>query len=190
MKDLSFCVTAHDRPVGLELTILSLMSQKGYADYEILVGINSTDPSIKIALEFVCKKHNIFFISNTTENCWTHTEFIAGHATGRYLCFPSEADYYLPTFGKQLLNVSNGKLDLVFCDCLYDYYHDDKYKILYVQPLVSHIDKGGFIIKNTRFLGFPKPLNPDHADGFLIEEITKNPNSTWAKIPEVLWVHN
>lgn len=190
VPDISFCVTAHDRPNGLYLTLLSLSLQKELS-YEIIVGVNATHESMMDNLEYVAESFSDNILTNETTNCWDHSELIAKSATGRYLCFPSEADYYTPTFGKQLLKMANtDDLDLAFCDCLYDYRHDDSYLVLFVRPAVCCIDKGGFLIKRNRFNGFPKGPNPDHSEGYLVESIVNDKSSKWKKLNEVLWVHN
>lgn len=187
---ISFCVTAHDCPGGLQITLGSLVAQRD-VDYEILVGINSTDPSMTSDLLSVCQPYESVATVhlNNEVNCYYQSELLASNAFGEYLCFPSEEDYYMPTFGQRMLTQS--PVDLIICNCVYDYEHDGQYKVLHGYPSVGLIDKGGFLIKRELFQGFPAKqpnVEPSQADGIMIAQFVRT--HSWTSLQEVLWVHN
>lgn len=189
--DVSFIVTAHSKPRALIVTLQSLTLQRG-ANVEILVS-NNAKGIMRAAISTVCKNYNVKEIKNDAPECYSAIEQLAPSATGKFLCFPSEEDYYTPVFARKLLDHARRyKLHLVYCDSLYDSRVFGSYEVMRVQPLMGHIDKGGFLLRRNLFNGFPgTPLEniPTLCDGALIERL-RGDGIAFGKICEVLWVHN
>lgn len=189
--DISFIVTAHSKPDALRITLGSLQLQKD-VKIEILVSNNAKD-KMQTRISNVCAGYQVKEILNSAPECYSAIEKLAPLATGKFLCFPSEEDYYTPVFGRKLLDHARRyKLHLVYCDCLYDSRYTGGYEVMRAQPLIAHIDKGGFLLRRNLFKKFPG--TPDEAipalcDGLLIEELRRD-GISFGKIPEVLWVHN
>ncbi len=189
--DVSFIVTAHSKPEALKITLISLKLQKGVA-CEILVSNNAAGKN-KDSINSVCRAIGVRCIENAAPECYSAIELLAPSATGKFLCFPSEEDYYTPVFARKLLDHARRyKLHLVYCDSLYDSRVFGSYEVMRVQPLMGHIDKGGFLLRRNLFNGFPgTPLEniPTLCDGNLIEKLRRD-GIAFGKICEVLWVHN
>lgn len=192
LPDITFIVTAHYKPNQLKLTILSLLQQKG-AKVEILVSNNTKDLKMRKAISEVCTELHVRCIVNDAPECYSAINKIYPEARGRFLCFPSEEDYYCPEFSRKLLqHAKRFRLQLVYCDCLYDSRYIGSYEVMRVQPIIGHIDKGGFLLNRFLFEGFtdaPDKEIPTFCDGYLIEKLRAQQIS-FGKIPEVLWVHN
>ncbi len=159
---------------------------------EILVS-NNAYGRVKDEISKVCKLFSVAEVQNGEPECYSATNLLAKQARGRFLCFPSEEDYYTPVFAKKLLHhASRFKLHLVYCDCIYDSRYIGSYEVVRVQPMIGHIDKGGFLVKRNLFRGWPG--TPDEAipalcDGQFVEYL-RGDGISFGKIPEVLWVHN
>ncbi len=194
VPDITFIVTAHSKPDALRITLGSLVLQKNIKS-EILVS-NNANGITRQAIRDVCRQflnHPVREIPNDAPECYSAIEKIAPFATGKFLCFPSEEDYYTPVFAKKLLDHARRyKLHLVYCDSLYDDRIVGSYEVMRVQPRLGHIDKGGFLLRRNLFSGFPGTPDENTAascDAYLIEKL-RNDGISFGKVCEVLWVHN
>ncbi len=193
VPDISFIVTAHSKPDALRITLQSLLLQKK-CSVEILVSNNQINPVMSKQISSVCAWFpTVREIKNKQPECYSAIKQLAPLATGKYICFPSEEDYYTPVFGIKLLeHARRYKLELVYCDSLYDSRYIGSYEVMRVQPLIGHIDKGGFLLRRNLFTEFPGTPDEEIAtlcDGYLIEKLRAD-GISFGKIPEVLWVHN
>lgn len=192
VPDISFLVTAHSKPAALVITLQSLFLQRNVKS-EILVS-NNAYGKMKKEISEVCARYPVNEFINEKHNCYAATTFLSKHAKGKFLCFPSEEDYYTPVFGEKLLShAKKFNLQFVYCDCLMDSRYFGSYEVLRAQPILGHIDKGGFLIKRELFKGWPK--TPDRAiaagcDGMLAEQIKNKKTVPYGKISDILWVHN
>lgn len=192
LPDVSFLVTAHSNPKGLLITLASLKAQKD-TKCEILVSNNATNEDIADEISRLCKLFRVKEIKNECPECYTAGNLLAEHAEGKYLCFPSEEDYYTPIFARQLFcHAERFKLHLAYCDCIYDSRYIGSYEVMRAQPIIGHIDKGGFLLRRSFFPGWPevpKSEIPAFCDGLLIENLRAK-GIAFGKVCEVLWVHN
>lgn len=190
--DISFLVTANSKPDALRITLGSLKLQKDIKS-ELIVSNNASNAATLSKISKVCAEFGAQCIVNSQPECYSATNLLSQYAIGRYVCFPSEEDYYTPIFGRQLLtHAKRFKLHLAYCDCLYDSRYTGSYEVMRVQPIIGHIDKGGFILRRNLFNGWPEtPTTPCAAfcDGLLIENLRAN-GINYGKVCEVLWCHN
>lgn len=187
--DISFIVSTYKRSTELTICLKSLELQTGISS-EILVADNFGSQSVAN----LCNGHRYFNTSKKCRDCYSSANLLVEFARGRYVCFPSDDNYYVPTFGERLYSFAKKfKLDLAYCDFVYDDRVVGSYQVIRAQPLIGHIDKGGFILKREKFPGF-KTDRRDHrvewyADGMMIESL-RTTGIRFGKIGDVLWVHN
>lgn len=191
---ISFLVSAYDRPKELEICLRSLKLQQGIS-FEILVAINSTGRDFQLN-QAVCNELGVqsFATARYCKECYSSGNWLAKRATGEFICFPSDDNYYVPKFGQKLYDFAKSfRLKLVYCDCIYDDRYTGSYEVMRVQPLIGHIDKGGFILRRDHFPGFPKVpkvAEPAFCDGLLIEKLRAEHKIQYGKIHDILWFHN
>ena len=186
----SFIISVFDRPKHLRCLLASLAIQDE-PDFEAFVTDNSEDGR---SAAVVSDMHDLRFrhvhtgIMIASRNCCDAANLVASQAQGEYLCFPSDDDYYVPAFLRLMLTQ---KTDIIYCDMVYDPRLSKKkeYSVINVRPQVGKIDKGGYLIRRSKFRPFPWEKWVITADGVLIEELIKD-GLSHAKVPGVLWVHN
>ena len=180
----SFIVSTFNRPWHLRCLLASLAIQNE-RDFEVIITDNNIHISVNALNATVINElHDSRFrhVKAAKGNCYESANFGASLAQGEYLCFPSDDNYYIPDFLKRMLKQ---KTDLIYCDMI----HRHQYRTFNVSPRISRIDKGGFLIRRSKFRPFPWKRSIVTADGMLIEELIKHKISH-AKAKGVLWVHN
>lgn len=188
--NLSFIVSTYHRPQVLRCLLVSLDIQTE-KDFEVIVTDNSRDDVVAAKnLEVVKEFDNRFEYKRTyREECYSSAEDGAKISKGRFLCFPSDDNYYLPQFAEMMLRHALHKnLDLVYCDCVYGKPGQVPF-LLNVIPQTNHIDKGGFLIARDKFTEFPGKAPVSCSDGWFIKECVKK-GVRHGKCNGVLWVHN
>jgi glycosyltransferase involved in cell wall biosynthesis len=188
--NLSFIVSTFHRPEVLRclLSSLSLQTEKGI---EVIVTDNSSDDALAAKTLGVVKEFDDRFDYQRTyrNDCYSSAEDGAKIASGRFLCFPSDDNYYLPQFAEMMLRCALNKgLDLVYCDCVYGRPGQTPF-LLNVIPKTNHIDKGGFLIARDKFTEFPGKAPVSCSDGWFVEECVKK-GVRHGKVDSPLWVHN
>jgi glycosyltransferase involved in cell wall biosynthesis len=190
--DLSFIVSAYDRPATLPVCLASLHVQV-HKSIEVIVTDNSADPSIQRQHQAACAQFGARYLNVQAKSCYHSAEVGATQAQGEFLCFPSDDSYYVPIFAHRLLKEARVRhADLVYCEMLYGHVvPETPYYTFQVQPKLGSIDKTGFILRRSRFKRFPGKLDvgPCGADGMLIDELIHSCIRHY-KIPEILVVHN
>lgn len=204
MPKCSFIVSAYDRPDALALLLLSLKLQTE-PDFEVIICDNAAPGFMnfsKTVREIV--RDDIRFRLRWTygrgcRNCYQSANWETEEATGDYLCFPSDDGYYVPNFLKFMLKTG---ADLITCDWVTDvrasYAISEVipegtvlgYDIRHAKPCVNWIDKGGFLVRRSKFQPFPWEENIITADGLMVSRLLQDPTLTVDKAPGVLWVHN
>ena len=191
----TFVVSAYDRPEILRGTLISLALQSE-RDFEVIVTDNSLDGR-NAAVVADMRDERFRYEHWSLRNCYKAANHGATLAQGEYLCFPSDDNYYTPGFLETMLKA---RADLIYCDMVYDPRactpEDaldaklcESYRVIETKLIPGWIDKGGFLIRRSRFVPFPWRESLATADGFMIRDLLKT-NPTTAKVKGVLWVHN
>lgn len=200
MIDISYIVSAYNRPKSLVTCLASLVDQS-HDNFEVIVTDNADDDQManenrKVVQRF--KDNRLFYFRTTKKikisDCYWSAEWAINNVVkGKYLCFPCDDCYYVPTFGEKMLNYS--KLygwDLVCCDVLYRW-NSGQHGILYVKPDRALGTKTSFIVNSAKFNGFRmKPKDkaaPCAADATALLDICKD-GTKWGTVQQVLVVHN
>lgn len=182
----SFIVSAYDRPSHLACLLWSLHNQTE-KDFQVIVCDNSGFNQNNLRVFQDLGDARFYYISMSLPNCYYTTEIGAIQASGEYLCFPSDDNYYVPQFLKTMLQ---SKADIISCDMLYDPRINGYYSVIDVAPVLGKVDKGGFLIKRDKYFGFPAKEFDLAADGCMIEKAVNVRGLSWEKVKGVLWVHN
>lgn len=182
---VSFIVSAFNRPDALACLLFGLKIQTE-RDFEVIVADNS-DGDINAAVVRAIDDPRFRHFRANARECYESSNLAATQAQGEYLCFPSDDDYYAPRFLELMFHY--GDADLIYCDWVYDG-HGCECGFAAAQPVVGSIDKGGFLLRRSKFTGFPGPFGVCRAaDGQLVEEVVRN-GATHQHVSIVGWVHN
>jgi glycosyltransferase involved in cell wall biosynthesis len=191
--DLSFIVSAYDRPEHLICCLASLALQDG-AETEIIVTDNSNDPTTQAFHREYCEQLGARYIHTGLPGCYHSAEVGAQYASGAYLSFPSDDSYYVASFAEVMLKAAHEReLDLAYCEMLYSpRWPGDKYRLLGVEPRLNKIDKTGWLIRRSKFYGFPDKGEGQYcaADGMLIERLVADPSIKHGFVDSCLVVHS
>lgn len=193
--DISYIVSAYNRPDQLRACLWSLYGQK-HGDFEVLVTDNSLDPEItaehrKVIAEMGDNRYRYLRTAGKTKvnDCYWAAEYAAARARGKWLCFPCDDCYYLPTFGSEMLSKTvRDELDFVESWCLIGIYGGS------TVFNANHTVKSSFLIRAElfkRFGGFvakPKSGVAACADRVLGEMARKQ--AKCGTVPMILVVHN
>lgn len=197
---LSLIVSVFDRTEHLKLVLQSLKLQTVASQIEIIV----TDNSPNSMHREVAESFGARYLPTKMRECYEAAEYGAAFATGEYLGFPSDDNWYAPEYAERMLRAAMEKSwDLVYCDALFDPrgpsigdhpvsgIWQGRHFILRGLPIMNHIDKGGFIVRRSLFSsigGFPgKTGLRCAADGCFVE--TAAAQCAHGRVPEVMWFH-
>lgn len=189
--DISFIVSAFDRPIALLGCIASLKLQT-HKNIEIIITDNGDS---NIVCEFnrdyveIDDIFDVKYVETLGPTCYHSAEVGAQYARGRYLCFPSDDSYYCPPFAEEMLKAADlNNWDLVYCEMLHSF-RGSKYAVLGTEARLNRIDKTGFLVKRELFPGFPDKTGGDcAADGLLIERLVRS-GIRHGKVDSCLVVH-
>jgi Glycosyl transferase family 2 len=223
--NLSLIVSAFNRPEHLKLCLQALYLQRTQYEFEILVTDNGKldahrreveSQALTIARRDVGSRALVssgypaltplplqsirYFGLNHGWDCYKAAEYAALHATGEFLGFPSDDNWYAPEFVERMLLAAYAHdWELVYCDALFDPRWTGRYMIQECIPELVKGDKGGFFIKRTLFNsigGFPRKMDSSpwkpgglgsSADRALIQEAASR--APHGRVPEVMWFH-
>jgi hypothetical protein len=121
---------------------------------------------------------------------YTALEIGVAEATGDWIAFPSQDDYYAPVFADRMLAVSSATdAEFVHCDVVLGG-PGHGYFTLGTAPRNCAIDKCAFIMKRSWFDGFKdKWDNYELEDGYFVERLVER-GIRVAKCEQVLACHN
>ena len=190
--DLSFIVSAFDRPDMLSCCLASLSVQT-HKSIEVIVTDNSVDEAIRKQHQAACAQFGARYLSTQQKTCYHSAEVGAAQARGEFLCFPSDDSYYVPSFAYRMLREARERhLDLVYCGMVWGRpAPGSHYTLLLPQPKTNHIDKTGFLVRKSKFRPFPGKSDgaPCGADGLLIEALARS-CVRHGLLADILVVHN
>jgi glycosyltransferase involved in cell wall biosynthesis len=190
--DLSFIVSAYDRPEHLICCLASLNIQT-HKDIEVIVTDNSNDPTTQEFHREYCEQLGARYIHTGLPGCYHSAEEGAKHATGTWLGFPSDDSYFVPHYAEFMLKAARDQnLDLVYAEQLYSpRWESEPYHLMGVKAQLNFIDKTGFLLKRSLFTGFPDKIAnaPCAADGLLIDRLVAS-GIRHGYAPGILSVHN
>ena len=191
MKTVSLVVSTCNQPMRLNGLLCALAVQTyDRNSIEVWVADNSTADTARAQNVQLAMDFGAMYMHVGAEECYTAAEAVAPRCTGKWLGFPSDDCYYMPTYVETL--VKDAELacaDVAYCDCVYDARYQGHYGVMVCEPRVGAIDKGGFIMRRELFRGFPAKAPVSFSDGLMIEELVKEQRK-FIKAPGVLWVHN
>jgi hypothetical protein len=203
MPSVSYIVSAFERPDCLPCCLWSLKIQTD-PDFEVIVADNALDWRVQLqhqrAVEALgdSRFRHCNTAKQSTDQAWDSywsAEWAVKHETrGAWICLPSDDSYYVPVFQQVMLTKARlDKLQLVYCDMLYDRRLAGKYKVLNTAPAPEFIDKTGFLVARDAWIGFPTKRQrwpgPSICDGQMIQELVRR-GVPHGKVDEVLCVHN
>jgi glycosyltransferase involved in cell wall biosynthesis len=197
--DISYIVSAYNRPDLLPSCLWSLKAQSE-SSIEVIVTDNAVDDGIakeqkRIVEGLKDKRFRYFRTAGKTKinDCYWSGEWGVKKASGKWISFPCDDCYYVPTFSEKMLGAA--KLygwDLVCCDTLYRW-NSGQHGVLHVQPERALGTKTCFILKRDCFSGFRmKPQGkaaPCAADATALLDICKS-GIKFGVVQQALLVHN
>lgn len=186
---ISYIVSVYDRLDNLDILIPILNRQHSTREIHICEN-GPTDHGQR--------GPNVFFHrtgERGAKSCYDSAGMVYQKVKGDWLCFPSDDSLYVQDFNRIMLRTAEETgADLVYCDCVYKANVDSgcdpnwkQYSVLDVSPRMGRIDKTNFIVRASKFAGFP-PHPRDFRDGALIESLVSG-GIRHAKAPGVLCVH-
>lgn len=144
---LSIITTVYDRARCLE-NCLRTVRALHFQDFEQIVVADSPPPPVLAQLQAVCEAHGpthgrlLFANLNQRYNDWGITPSAAGlHlARGKYVCFLSDDNGYMPGHAGPLIEAldNDHELGFVYSSCLYD----GRVTLQYAPPRYGRIDLG------------------------------------------------
>lgn len=190
--DISFIVSAYDRPEMLLCCLASLACQTHQA-IEVLVTDNSHDSVTQALHREHCNQLGATYIHTGLPGCYHSAEVGAQSARGTFLCFPSDDGYMVPTFAEVMLkDAREHNLDLLICGAVYGpRWSSERYHLMETAARLNFVDKTNFILRRSLFPGFPDKGSGEScaADGLLIDRLV-NQGVRHACIADVMVVHN
>lgn len=188
--DVSFvCVT--DRPAHLRVLIACLRLQTSRSWELIVLDQSGTGASlIPVGEAQMLGESRIRYQVVDYVGDWGYTakyEATRSLARGRFVCYPNDDSYYVPSFVEQMIKAATDQdLALVYCDWLFD---RAGYLPMDARPVVGRIDTGGFFVKRDLVIIDGWPDRGDTGDGLLVQRICEQHRH--GKVPHgVLYVKN
>lgn len=194
MVKLCFIVNSYNNPSELlmHLACLKLQTTNEHFTVDIAIADNSDNEKAMANIVSVCKLFDgVQYFKTKNDGCYESATVVSKKVDADYLCFSSSDNYYMPMFSLLMLEVAvKNNSDLVYCNCVYDprLHGRTIYSVLDTFPEQRWIDKGCFIIRKTKFKGFPAHKD-DWRDGALVEQFVKK-GYKLDKAKGILMVHN
>jgi len=194
--EISFIISAYDRPMCLSACLATLALQTERAEF--IVCINSQGEMFKRHAA-ICDRYGAIALPTGKMGarcCYSSADLAAKFAKGEWLCFPSDDSLYVPGFSDLMLRAAReANLDLVYCDMVYDpmglIQRVGRYGLMDSRPQINCIDKTNFIVKRKFFKGFPGKKIEGHSacDVLFVEDAIRR-GARHGKAEGILGVHN
>ncbi len=181
---ISFIISAYGEADRMPL-ILSSLKLQTVQDFEVFVTDNKGSDEVKRITE----SYGYNYLHTDFDNCYDSAHQAVPLTKGDWLCFPANDSYYVPLFLELMLEGDKFDAEFIYCDMLYDPRLRGEYAAVDVYPAYGKIDKGGFLLKRSRFKAFPKISYRSPSDWYLVESLLAEGVRTY-KAKGVLWIHN
>lgn len=124
---VSIIIPIYNSEMYLRRTLNSIINQT-YKNLEIiLINDGSTDKTIEICEEYRKNDNRVLLFNNSNHGPSFSRNFGIKKANGEYSVFVDADDYIDIDFVEKMLkSAENGKNDLVLCNMVLEYYHNDK----------------------------------------------------------------
>jgi GT2 family glycosyltransferase len=193
--DISYIVSAFDRPKSLRCCLASLSVQT-HQNFQVIITDNAEPGSFHQKWNEDIWREDIVladYINTALPGCYHSAELAAQSARGIWLSFPSDDSYFVPHYAEFMLKAAREQsLDLVYAEQLYSpRWENEPYHLMGVKAQLNSIDKTGFFLKRSKFMGFPDKIAnaPCAADGLLIDRLVAS-GIRHGYAPGILSVHN
>jgi glycosyltransferase involved in cell wall biosynthesis len=184
---VSLICAAFNRPHVLPVLLHCLRAQT-HQDWECLVMDESPD-RINLPVVKSLNDYRIRHVACGRFNDWGQTvkRMGAEMSRGDILGFPNDDAYYTPTYLERMAGtLRQEQLGLVSCDWLFDIMG---YVPWNAQPVVGHIDIGGFLVTRDAMCLVPWTGSHQTADGEWVQQLVAA-GVRYGKAPGVLYVKN
>lgn len=189
---VAFIVSSRGRPRELASCLASLALQDD--PKEILVCTTNENRDKMPGVRYWCKEFGAQLLDTRAPNMYIATQQAIMETKREWLCFPNDDAYLVPQYSRIMLREAElNKWDLVYTDCVYDPRMNKRYYMVYeVQPAACRIDKICYMVRRTKFYGFPMIDHPQYwtmCDGFLVHQLVKE-GVAHGHVPGPMCVHS
>ena len=197
---LSIVTVAYKRPEQIQILLRSFVVQTS-SDWTMHIIHDGPDEEIETILAAFTARWPQHFSYEFTEqryNDYGHSlrELGIQKATGEYLLITNDDNYYVPIFVEKVLGVlAHSGFDGAIVDMLHNeidagYHKGPPYNFFDTKPEYGWADIGSVVIRTevAKQIGW---RDKSHSgDGIYINDAGNVPGFRWAKIPQILFVHN
>lgn len=183
---VSCIVTSHNNSTGLD-AILTQLEKQRLNPYEIILITSDTERSDLQKLDAWERCDTVIIQDNKSD--WGHEKRALGLelALGDYVAFFNDDDTYSSKYLDKLAKVAEDRgVDIVGCDFVSHLMPDG---VALTMPAIGHITSGNFIVRRELAQQVGYQHRHYEADGQFIEDLMAA-GATFARVPEVLYVHN
>lgn len=194
---LAFIVNAFENYMQLTCCLSSLQLQWTSKTFNAIIHVadNSKDANERSMIRSTCQELGSDTVPvqyhKTEGHCYTASHQVAKNIAADYFCFASSDGYYVPGFSSIMMETAaRTDADFVYCNALYDprLHGRGIYSVLDSFPEMRWIDKTNFIVRSTKFKGWP--AHPQMwCDGQFVEDLVASGGKI-AKAKGILVVHN
>jgi glycosyltransferase involved in cell wall biosynthesis len=184
---VSLICAAFNRPQVLPVLLHCLRVQT-HQDWECLV-MDESPERVNLDVVATINDDRIQHVPCDRFNDWGQSvkRIGAEMSQGAVLGFPNDDAYYTPTYLERMAGtLKRDKLGLVYCDWLFDIMG---YVPWCAQPVVGHIDVGGFLVTREAMKHVPWTGAHQTADGEWVQAMVAA-GIRHGKAPGVLYVKN
>jgi GT2 family glycosyltransferase len=191
---VSIIVSAYQRPRQLRICLASLLAQS-YENLELIVVHDGPDDgTVRAAVQLAVNggAARVQFVETPErKNDWGNSSKEYGaheFARGEWIGYANDDNYYTPLYVETLIATAEDTgAGFVYSDFVHSH---RGWGVLDVRPELCRIDVSGWLARREAVLAAPWPANKADpvADGHHVVAIAAQ--TTEAKAPGVLWVHN
>ena len=197
---LSIVTVAYKRPEMIQILLRSFVVQTS-TDWTMHIIHDGPDAEIEgILAAFAARwpQHFTYEFTERRYNDYGHSlrEMGIRSATGEYLLITNDDNYYVPVFVEAVLRTfQKFGCDGVIMNMIHNevnagYHIGPPYDLFETKPKLGWADIGCVVIRTDVAKQVGWRDKGHDGDGTYIEDASKTPGFRWAKIPQVMFVHN